>query len=934
MNKKKRPLKNDIIEIKGARVHNLKNLSVNISRNQFVVVTGVSGSGKSSLAFDTLYAEGQRRYVESLSSYARQFLGRIDKPEVDYIYGIPPAIAIEQKVNIQNNRSTVGTSTEVYDFLRILFARLGKTYSPTSGEEVKCSNVEDVVNFIVSYPEGTKMMLLAAKKVREGRTLLEELDSLRQQGFSRVKINNELISLSSLDDQSPFMEDSFEIVVDRLAVSHDDESRYRYADSVQTTFFEGDGDCEIIVIKSRTAEEQFSFSNRFERDGIKFDVPSPEMFTFNSPTGACEVCEGYGKVLGIDPDLVIPNKSLSVFEDAVACWRGEKMSEWKNQLLLNAHKFDFPVHRPFIDLTDDQKKLLWSGNKHFNGIDDFFRMVEDQIYKVQYRVMLSRYRGKTTCPSCKGFRLKIESAYVKVGGLSIQEFLDKPVYELIPMFKEIIFNEYEVKVAKRVMEEISKRLELIDKVGLGYLTLNRLSSTLSGGESQRLNLVTSLGSSLVGSLYILDEPSIGLHSKDTEKLIAVLTELRDLGNTVLVVEHDEDIMRAADQIIDIGPRAGMHGGEVVFQGDMTQLLETGNTLTSKYLSGDMKLEVPTSRRSVRNFITVHGANENNLQHVTAKFPLNMLTVVTGVSGSGKSTLVKNTLWPFLAKHLGGYGNPTGAHDFVDGDLSAVQAVEFVDQNPIGKSSRSNAVTYLKIYDDIRALFASQKQAKVMGMKANFFSFNSEGGRCEQCNGEGVTTVQMQFMADVRLNCDLCNGKRFKPEVLDVKYRKKSIYDILCLTVNQAVELFSEVDSRYEKAIVKKLRTLQDVGLGYIQLGQSSSTLSGGESQRVKLASFLAKEKSVPTVFIFDEPTTGLHFDDIALLMKSLQSLIERGHTVIIIEHNLDVIKTADWIIDLGPGGGNRGGNIIFEGTPEELVLCHESITAPYLKEKL
>ncbi|QZE13021.1 excinuclease ABC subunit UvrA [Halosquirtibacter laminarini] len=922
------------IEIKGARVHNLKNISVDIPRNQFVVVTGVSGSGKSSLAFDTLYAEGQRRYVESLSSYARQFLGRIDKPEVDYIYGIPPAIAIEQKVNIQNNRSTVGTSTEVYDFLRILFARLGRTYSPISGEEVKCSSVEDVVNFIVSFPEKTKMMLLAPKKLIEGREFGEEMSSLRQQGFSRIRVDEKLVSLSSLEEDATIDGDRYDIVVDRLSVSHDDESRYRYADSVQTTFYEGEGECQVIVFDPSGSQEQFFFSNRFERDGMIFEVPSPEMFTFNSPTGACEMCEGYGKVLGIDPDLVIPNKSLSVYEDAVACWRGEKMSEWKNQLLLNAHKFDFPVHAPYVDLTEEQKRLLWTGNQHFEGIDAFFKMVEEQVYKVQYRVMLSRYRGKTTCPSCNGFRLKANSRYVQIGGHSIQEFLDKPVYELVPHFAKIKFDEYEVKVAKRVIGEIAKRLELIDKVGLGYLTLNRLSSTLSGGESQRLNLVTSLGSSLVGSLYILDEPSIGLHSKDTERLVSVLNELRDLGNTVLVVEHDEDIMKAADQIIDIGPRAGMHGGEVVFQGNMDQLLAEGNTLTSQYLSGVKKLDVPQSRRPVRNYITVHGANENNLNHVTAKFPLNMLTVVTGVSGSGKSTLVKNTLWPFLAKYLGGYGNPTGAHDYVDGDLSTIHAVEFVDQNPIGKSSRSNAVTYLKIYDDIRALFASQKQAKVMGMKANFFSFNSEGGRCEQCNGEGVTTVEMQFMADVRLKCDLCDGKRFKPEVLEVKYRKKSIYDVLTLTVNQAVAFFSEKIDRYEKSIVKKLKTLQDVGLGYIQLGQSSSTLSGGESQRVKLASFLAKEKTVPTMFIFDEPTTGLHFDDIALLMKSLQSLIERGHTVIIIEHNLDVIKTADWIIDLGPGGGKRGGNIIFEGTPEALIQCADSVTAPYLKDKL
>lgn len=934
MSKDKATKNSGIIEIKGARVHNLKNLSVDIPRNQFVVVTGVSGSGKSSLAFDTLYAEGQRRYVESLSSYARQFLGRIDKPEVDYIYGIPPAIAIEQKVNIQNNRSTVGTSTEVYDFLRILFARLGKTFSPISGGEVKCSTVADVVNFIVSFPEKTKMILLASKTIDEDSTITEELESLRQQGFSRVRVAGQMVALSSLADDFSSTADRYDIVVDRISVAHDDESRYRYADSVQTTFFEGNGDCELVVIKSPEDQESFLFSNRFEKDGMKFTVPSPEMFTFNSPTGACGVCEGYGKVLGIDPDLVIPNKSLSVYEDAVACWRGEKMSEWKNQLLLNAHNFDFPVHTPYIDLTKEQKELLWKGNRYFAGIDAFFQMVEEQVYKVQYRVMLSRYRGKTVCPSCNGFRLKKESEYVKVGGYSIQEFLDKPVYELTPMFKNIDFDEYDTQVAQRVIEEISKRLELIDKVGLGYLTLNRLSSTLSGGESQRLNLVTSLGSSLVGSLYILDEPSIGLHSKDTERLISVLTELRDLGNTVLVVEHDEDIMRAADQIIDIGPRAGMHGGEVVFQGTMEEMMRKGNTLTAQYLSGEKGLPIPSFRRPVRNYITVHGANENNLNHVTTKFPLNMLTVVTGVSGSGKSTLVKNTLWPFLTKHLGGYGNPTGAHDFVDGDLSAVKAVEFVDQNPIGKSSRSNAVTYLKIYDDIRALYASQKQAKLMGMKAGFFSFNSEGGRCEQCNGEGVINVEMQFMADVRLKCDLCDGKRFKPEVLEVRFHKKSIYDILSMTVNQAVEFFSVMDGKYEKSIVKKLKTLQDVGLGYIQLGQSSSTLSGGESQRVKLASFLSKEKSVPTLFIFDEPTTGLHFDDVTVLMKSLQALIERGHTVIIIEHNLDVIKTADWIIDLGPGGGKRGGNVVFEGTPEQLVLCEESITGEYLKEKL
>lgn len=923
------------IEIQHARVHNLKNISLKIPLNKFIVVTGVSGSGKSSLAFDTLFAEGQRRYVESLSSYARQFLGRINKPEVDFIKGIPPAIAIEQKVNTRNPRSTVGTSTEVYDYLKLFYARIGKTISPATGEIVKRERVSDVLDYINSFAKETRIIIAAPLVPKNGRTILQEAELLMQQGFTRLETNNEILKIDELvkAGADKFCKGPCNIVIDRVSVDLDEDAQSRMADSVQTAFFEGHGECAIKAFLGDEIVSR-SFSNLFEADGMEFEEPSVHMFSFNNPIGACPACEGYGKVIGIDEDLVIPNKSLSVYLDAIACWKGEKLSEWKDELVYSAEKFNFPIHKPFYELTDAQRFLVWTGNKYFQGLNQFFKMLEENSYKIQYCVMLSRYRGKTTCPECKGSRLKKEAGFVKIAEKSLQELVLMPVSELKKFFIEIKLNNHDLEIAKRILIEITSRLNFLCDVGLGYLTLNRLSSTLSGGESQRINLATSLGSSLVGSLYILDEPSIGLHSRDSGRLIKVLRQLQKIGNTVLVVEHDEEIIRAADEIIDIGPFAGVHGGEVVFQGNHTELHKKPESLTTKYLTGSEKIEVPKHRRKWTNFIEVLGARENNLKNLTVKFPLNVLTVVTGVSGSGKSSLVSKILSPSLTKILGGYGERTGHHDAILGDYKQITALEYIDQNPIGKSSRSNPVTYLKAYDEIRKLYSEQQSAKMQGLKPSHFSFNVDGGRCDECQGEGTIKVEMQFLADVFLICESCNGKRFKEDILDVRYREKNIDDILNLTVNQAIEMFSQGKSSTEKKITKRLKPLQDVGLGYIKLGQSSSTLSGGESQRVKLASFLALEKDSPTLFVFDEPTTGLHFHDIRKLLDSFNALISRGHSIIIIEHNLEIIKCADWVIDLGPEGGDKGGELIFEGTPEELVKVEKSYTGIALKGKL
>ena len=919
------PKKNIII--KGAKLHNLKNIDAVIPRNKLVVITGLSGSGKSSLAFDTLYAEGQRRYVESLSSYARQFLGRLNKPKVDYIKGIAPAIAIEQKVNSTNPRSTVGTSTEIYDYLKLLFARIGRTYSPVSGNEVKKDTVTDVINYVKEFPEREKLLLLAPIHVEEGRSLEKKINILAQQGYSRIKIDNEVLRIDETD-LSKAKDDNTWLVVDRIITKDEEDFYNRLADAVEAAFFEGKGE---LFLEKLSDSSRRHFSNKFELDGMSFLEPNVHLFSFNNPYGACSKCEGYGDVIGIDEDLVIPNTGLSVYENAIFPWRGDSMSWYRNQLVNNSHKFDFPVHKPYFELSDEQKELVWNGNQYFDGINEFFQFLESKAYKIQNRVMLSRYRGKTKCSVCKGKRLRPEAGYVKINDHSITDLVEKPLDKVRTFFNELQLNEYDEKIAKRLLTEITNRLQFLSNVGLDYLTLNRKSNTLSGGESQRINLATSLGSSLVGSMYILDEPSIGLHPKDTEKLIGVLKHLRDLGNTVIVVEHDEEIMNAADEIIDIGPEAGTNGGHVVATGTMKDILKS-DSLTASYLNGKMEIEVPQKRRTSKNKIKVLGARENNLKNIDVEFQLGIFTAITGVSGSGKSTLVKKILYPAVQKEIGGYGEKAGQYSGIEGDFKNLGTVEFVDQNPIGRSSRSNPVTYIKAYDDIRNLFADQRLSKLRGFKAKHFSFNVDGGRCETCKGEGEVTIEMQFMADVHLECETCNGKRFKKEVLEVNFKDKNIDDILNMTIDDATAFFEENE---QDKIVRKLKPLRDVGLGYVQLGQSSSTLSGGEAQRIKLASFLVKgNNKSKALFIFDEPTTGLHFHDIKKLLKSFNALISKGHSVIVIEHNMDLVKCADHVIDLGPDGGENGGYVLGTGTPEELVKIKGSFTAKYLKEKL
>jgi excinuclease ABC subunit A len=916
------------IIIKGAKLHNLKNIDAVIPRNKLVVITGLSGSGKSSLAFDTLYAEGQRRYVESLSSYARQFLGRLNKPKVDYIKGIAPAIAIEQKVNSTNPRSTVGTTTEIYDYLKLLFARIGKTYSPISGNLVKKHSTKDVIDYISKFEEGTKLLLLSPIILEEGRTIENKLQTLQQQGYARIKIKDDVLRIDDALKTNIKSDKNLFLVVDRIVFKDDEDFLNRLADAIETAFFEGVGSC---IIESLSDKKKTTFNNKFEIDGMTFLEPNAHLFSFNNPYGACPKCEGYGDVIGVDDDLVIPNTALSVFENAIFPWRGESMSWYRDQLVNNSHKFDFPIHKPYFQLSKEHKALIWNGNQYFEGLDSFFAELESKAYKIQNRVMLSRYRGKAKCNTCKGKRLRDEANYVKVGDATITDLVDLPLDELTVFFNGLKLNVYDAKIAKRLLTEINTRLEFLSNVGLNYLTLNRRSNTLSGGESQRINLATSLGSSLVGSMYILDEPSIGLHPKDTERLIGVLKSLRDLGNTVIVVEHDEDIMKAADSIIDIGPEAGTFGGEVVAIGDFKAIL-AADTLTAKYLNGKLEIEVPKKRRTSKYQIEIIGARENNLKNIDVTFPLEMLTIITGVSGSGKSTLVKKILFPSIQKKLTGFSDKIGQFTEMKGNHSIVQHVEFVDQNPIGRSSRSNPVTYIKAYDDIRALYAGQKLSKIRNYQAKHFSFNVDGGRCETCKGEGEVTIEMQFMADVHLTCDTCNGKRFKKEVLEVNFEGKSIHDILNMTIDDAIDFFKTYN---QTKIQGKLQPLQDVGLGYVTLGQSSSTLSGGEAQRIKLATFLGKgSKKDNALFIFDEPTTGLHFHDIQKLLKSFQALIAKGHSIIVIEHNIDLIKCADYIIDLGPEGGKHGGELVAFGTPEEIVKDKDSVTGYYLKEKL
>ncbi len=923
------PKKNIII--KGAQVHNLKNVDVAIPRNKLVVITGLSGSGKSSLAFDTLYAEGQRRYVESLSSYARQFLGRLDKPKVEYIKGIAPAIAIEQKVNTTNARSTVGTSTEIYDYIKLLCARVGRTFSPISGLEVKKNTVSDVITAVKEFEIASKWLLLAPIHLEHGRALDDKLKALLNQGFSRILVSNETIRLDDIDGHTLDNKDIL-LIIDRIVVnpetSREEEFYNRLADAAQTAFYEGKGICHLQELDSK---KRFTFSNNFELDGITFLEPNVHLFSFNNPYGACPVCEGYGNIIGIDEELVIPNTSLSVYENAIYPWRGESMGWFRDELVNNAYKFDFPIHKPYFELSEAQKELVWNGNSYFQGLNAFFKELEDKNYKIQNRVMLSRYRGKTKCHSCKGKRLRIEASYVKINSKTVSDLVDLPIKHLVTFFKNIDLDVYEKQIAKRLLLEINNRLAFLTEVGLDYLTLNRNSATLSGGESQRINLATSLGSSLVGSMYILDEPSIGLHPKDTERLIKVLQSLRDLGNTVIVVEHDEDIMKAADMIIDIGPEAGTFGGELVAQGTFEEILKS-TSLTAKYLNGELEIKTPRIRRKWSNYIEILGARENNLQNLDVKFPLECLTVITGVSGSGKSTLVKKILFPAMQKKLDGVGEKAGQFTEMRGYYHKIQHIEYVDQNPIGRSSRSNPVTYIKAYDDIRELFAKEKLSKIRGYLPKHFSFNVDGGRCETCKGEGTINVEMVFMADVQLHCETCNGKRFKKEVLEVTFDGKNIHDILTMTVDDSIAFFT---ANKQNKIIQKLQPLQDVGLGYVQLGQSSSTLSGGEAQRIKLASFLVKGATKEkALFVFDEPTTGLHFHDIKKLLASFEALIDKGHSILVVEHNLDLIKCADWIIDLGPEGGENGGQLLAEGTPEDVIKNKKSITGKYLKEKL
>ena len=915
-------------------MHNLKNIDVEIPRNKLVVVTGVSGSGKSTLAFDTLYAEGQRRYVESLSSYARQFMGKLDKPQVDDIEGISPAIAIQQKVNTRNPRSTVGTTTEIYDYLKLLYARIGKTYSPVSGEEVKRDHTNDVVDYILSMKKGVRFTI-SFPIIAKSRSVKETLDLLKKQGYNRAILDKEILDIED-EKLTPSLSDDIKIVVDRLKTDSDlVHSRSRLADSVQTAMFEGHGECIISIWDDEVIHR--SFNNRFERDGLEFEKPTVHFFTFNNPMGACRTCEGFGSVIGIDSTLVIPNTQLSVYEDGIVCWKGDKMSEWKDELVKRAHLFDFPIHRPIRELTPEQRKLLWTGNEHFNGIDRFFRYLEEKSYKIQYRVMLSRYRGKTVCPECEGTRLRKDASYVKVAGKSIQDLVLMSIKNLKIWFDALDnpLDEHDKKVAKRLLIEIRNRLNYLSLVGLDYLTLNRLSNTLSGGETQRINLATMLGSSLVGSMYILDEPSIGLHPRDTLRLLEVLKGLRDIGNTVIVVEHEEEVMLNADYIIDLGPGAGIHGGEVVFAGSSSAIAKDKKSLTAKYLTGNRSVSVPSKRRKSHKSIHLKGVQMHNLKGVDVSIPLGVITVVAGVSGSGKSTLIRDVFYQAMLKHINGHEHISGPFDSIGGNLNAVQNIEFVDQNPIGKSSRSNPVTYVKAYDEIRALYSKQQLARVRGYKPSHFSFNVEGGRCENCKGEGTITVEMQFMADVQLVCDVCNGQRFMSDVLEIKYREHTISDILNLTIDEAMIFFGEDKAPQAQKVVERIRPLQEVGLGYIQLGQSSSTLSGGEAQRIKLASFLGLgNQAKTTLFMFDEPTTGLHFEDISKLLTSFNALVEKGHSILIIEHNLDIIKTADWVIDLGPEGGEDGGKIIFEGIPEDLIKNEKSYTGKYLREKL
>ena len=935
------------IEVKGARVNNLKNVSLNIPRNKFITITGVSGSGKSSLAFDTLYAEGQRRYVESLSAYARQFLGRMSKPECDFIKGLPPAIAIEQKVISRNPRSTVGTSTEIYEYMRLLFARIGHTYSPISGEEVKRHTPEDVIHCIMGFSKGTKFMMLSPLHVVEGRTLKKQLEMYMQEGYSRLYKGGEVLRIEDLlneDNISDTDASSLFLIIARMSVDDSKDAISRMTDSAETAFYEGDGLLKLVFLPGNITYE---FSTRFEADGIKFEEPNDNMFSFNSPLGACPTCEGFGSIIGIDEKLVIPNSSLSVYDGCVQCWHGDKMGSWRSEFIRRAATDDFPIFEPYYKLDRKYKDMLWHGLPSEKTldihdkvcIDAFFQMVKENQYKIQYRVMMSRYRGKTVCPDCHGTRLRKEATWVKVGGKSITELVEMPIINLKDWFDHLQLTEHEEQIAKRLLTEIKNRVGFLAEVGLGYLTLNRQSNTLSGGESQRINLTTSLGSSLVGSLYILDEPSIGLHSRDTDRLIHVLRDLQQLGNTVMVVEHDEEIMRASDYLIDVGPDAGTHGGEIVFQGSTEELNDSPENIlkkyprsyTIKYLTGRDVIETPKSRRKWNKAIELKGARMNNLRGIDVKFPLNVFNCVTGVSGSGKSSLIKGILYPALKRHLDEVADAPGEYTALEGDWTAIKHVEFVDQNPIGKSTRSNPATYVKAYDAIRQLFAEQPLAKQMGFSPQYFSFNTEGGRCEECKGAGVISVEMQFMADLVLECEACHGQRFKHDILEVRFHEKNINDVLNMTVSEAITFFGEYK---QQAIVNRLKPLEDVGLGYIKLGQNSSTLSGGENQRVKLAYFIGQEKQEPTLFIFDEPTTGLHFHDIQRLLDAFKALIERGHTILVIEHNLDVIKCADYVIDIGPNGGDKGGSLVFAGTPEALIECKTSITGRYLKEKI